>query len=185
MEYTRKELIEICEMAIVPEDKWNNRDSCSAHEGVGRAWAFLKAGVPYKVLRKGSLITNDYTIWLKFTPWDFGSFEYGKRQGNDVVYLPTKARIESANGADWYCCCCSYGDVKCANALHGVECQNNLKKQRTDLNIQCLTIIHAAKNLNKSLLCALNTMADSASWNNMKPRQCWKTNMNADMQYQQ
>lgn len=100
--YTRKELIEICELAIVQESGWCNRDSCSAHQNVGQAWAFLKAGVPYKILRTGNLQTNDYTIWLEFKPKDFGSFENGKRLRKETVYLPTKQRIASANGGDWY-----------------------------------------------------------------------------------
>jgi hypothetical protein len=100
--YTRKELIEICELAIVKESQWHNRDSCSAHENVGRAWAFLKAGVPYKILRKGNIQTSDYTIWLEFKPMDFGSFENGTRLGSETAYLPTKQRIASANCGDWY-----------------------------------------------------------------------------------
>ena len=100
--YTRKELIEICELAIVQESAWCNRDSCSAQLNIGQAWAFLKAGVPYKILRKGNLQTNDYIIWLEFKPMDFGSFENGSRLGNEIAYLPTKQRMASANGGDWY-----------------------------------------------------------------------------------
>lgn len=101
-DYTRAELVDLCERAIVPEEFWHNRDSCHSHEGIGKAWAFLRAGVPYKVLTSGDCATDDQTVWVEFYPRDFNSFEEGDRHGRELIYLPTLARIDSADGKDWY-----------------------------------------------------------------------------------
>lgn len=101
-DYTRDELISLCERAVVPEEHWHDRDSCQSQAGVGKAWALLKAGVPYKVLTSGDCATDDRTVWLEFYPMDFNSFEEGERRGCELIYLPTQARLDGAGGKDWY-----------------------------------------------------------------------------------
>jgi hypothetical protein len=106
MEYTREQLIAICEKAIVPEEKWGNRDSASAQQKVGMAWAFLKAGVPFKVLTEhghGNLVTDERTIWLEFHIKDFGCWDYREgERGVETTYLPTEKRLAECEGEDWY-----------------------------------------------------------------------------------
>lgn len=105
--YTRADLIEICERAIVSHDKWANRDTPGAQEGVGKAWALLKAGCDFRVLypagERGEIcVTNDQTIWLKITHASFDTFDYGAEHEDELVYLPTPKRIDAREGRDWY-----------------------------------------------------------------------------------
>lgn len=97
MEYTREKLIEICEKSIVPHEKWRDRDTAVSQEWVGKAWAFLKAGASFEI-ESG---TNDRTIWIRITVNGFDAFEGGDPQ-TESFYLPTEARLERANGEDWY-----------------------------------------------------------------------------------
>jgi hypothetical protein len=105
-EYTREQLIDICEKAIVPEEKWGNRDSALAHQKIGMAWAYLKAGVPFKVTRQGDspyCVTDSHTIWLEFSVKDFGCWDYREgERGIETAYLPTKKRLAERKGEDWY-----------------------------------------------------------------------------------
>lgn len=112
-DYTREDLIAICERAIVPQDHWRNRDSASAQLGVGAALVLLKAGCKFVVLtadnqERPSLVTDAETIWLEFYLHNFQWFEYGGDdhpdgyRHEDTVYLPTPARLDVANGGDWY-----------------------------------------------------------------------------------
>lgn len=99
--YTREKLIALCESAIVYYNKWCNRDSSSAHENIGKAWAFLKAGCEYKVLVDDTLSTDNEIIWIKMTIHGFGYFEGG---GVDIenFYIPTKKRLNKNVNGDWY-----------------------------------------------------------------------------------
>lgn len=109
---TRQELIALCERARVPQDKWRNRDSASAQRQLGEAWALLSAGCEFEVLReKGGCCTDKNTIWLKIRYEGFNFHEsYSPYDGDaredylddDLAYIPTEARIERANGDDWY-----------------------------------------------------------------------------------
>lgn len=100
--YTREELVAICERAVVPVGKWRNRDSSSAQEGVGRVWALLKAGAEFSILDRGRLATDERTIWIEVDWPGFAHFEYGGHDESDTFYLPTPARLDAANGGDWY-----------------------------------------------------------------------------------
>jgi len=109
-DYTREELIAICEQAVVPMAKWANRDSPSSHEKLGLAWVMLKAGadfyvhppVPGKVVR--GLHTDRETIWVTIYWRNFNDFEYGTRAASesDTFYLPTPDRLKEREGRDWY-----------------------------------------------------------------------------------
>ncbi|MDJ0702802.1 MAG: hypothetical protein QNJ46_05930 [Leptolyngbyaceae cyanobacterium MO_188.B28] len=110
-DYTRELLIRICEQAIVPMNKWKNRDSWSAQRGVGKAWVLLNAGVDFEVCvtEDGEgCSTNEKTIWLEFDGIKgFSAFENGWSEEEDfteteTIYLPTPESLERANGGDWY-----------------------------------------------------------------------------------
>jgi len=107
-DYTREELIQICERAVVPIEKWGNRDSPSSHEKLGVCSVMLKAGADFTVHRakkegESGCLTDDRTIWLTLHWHNFGDFEYGTRFGeSDSFYLPTPARLDQTEGRDWY-----------------------------------------------------------------------------------
>lgn len=109
-DYTREELVAICERAVVPVEKWTNRDSSGAQHGVGVAWVMLKAGADFYInpARPGvrGCHTDDDTIWIDIYWPGFQAFEYGRSDHANwedaSVYLPTPARLDRADGDDWY-----------------------------------------------------------------------------------
>lgn len=103
--YSRKKLIELCEKAIVPEKKWGDRDSSSAHRQIGEAWALLKAGCNYDVRYsdKSAVNTDNHTIWVEITFDGFQAFEEGSGcRESEIFYIPTEMRIEKSKDDDWY-----------------------------------------------------------------------------------
>lgn len=102
-EYTRKELINICEKAFVIESKWHDRDSQISQEQLGKCYALLKDGCDFKVIYDEYLCkTDENTIWLYIYSKGFQSFELGADKEEELFYLPTLKRLEKANGNDWY-----------------------------------------------------------------------------------
>lgn len=104
-DWTRGELIAICERAIVPVDEWHDRDSPGAQRSVGEVWAFLKAGCAFKVLATSGedCCTDENTIWIEIEHPSFSSIEWGRQKGErDTYYLPTPKRLEERKGRDWY-----------------------------------------------------------------------------------
>lgn len=101
-EYTRDELLEICEKAFVHTDRWHDRDSHYAQCQLGECYALLKDGCEFKVLYDDDLKTDDHTIWVTITSTGFAWFEYDGAMEEDVYYLPTLKRLEDADGWDWY-----------------------------------------------------------------------------------
>lgn len=117
MEYTRIELIDICERAFVPQSDWSDRDSASSQMKVGQALALLKAGCHYQIKTKENVsdgsrcITDSDTIWIQFWVKDFSWFEYHDEEANEIegnnkadyhFYLPTDKRLKKTKGKDWY-----------------------------------------------------------------------------------
>ena len=110
LNYTREELIEICEKAIVQETDWNDRDTEASQCKVGECWALLKAGCDFEVMYDdGMCSTDETTIWLYVYSEGFRYFEYasGEEDDNEYkekhhYYLPTLKCLEEANGKDWY-----------------------------------------------------------------------------------
>lgn len=97
-QYSREQLIEICEQSIVPVKKWGNRDTPNVQQKVGVCWALLKSGCSFQIDK-----TTTETIWLSIETPTFNTFEYG--EGNEDVetfYLPTPRRLESRQDRDWY-----------------------------------------------------------------------------------
>ncbi|WP_436702452.1 hypothetical protein [Nocardioides sp. BYT-33-1] len=103
IDYTREDLIAICERAVVPHDRWGDRDTPGAQEGVGKAWAFLKAGCTFRVSTEGKYcVTDDRTIWIEIDHDDFGTRDWGGPGETETFYLPTPARLDATAGRDWY-----------------------------------------------------------------------------------
>lgn len=111
-QYTRSELIKICEDAVVLEKNWGNRDSHEAQKQVGEALALLKAGCEFKTLYGGDLCTSYRTIWIEIAAEGFGFYEgfdhtcnesdrYTYKQ-KEAYYLPTVERLNRFKGKDWY-----------------------------------------------------------------------------------
>lgn len=114
--YSREKLIDICERAFVPQEKWSNRDTARSQIGIGSCYALLKAGCYYEILTeentsKGSVcVTDAQTIWIQFWVHDFQWFECGsdcfEKDGREDMdyhfYLPTPERLEEVDGKDWY-----------------------------------------------------------------------------------
>lgn len=109
-DYTREELIAICERAVVPIDKWSDRDSPSSHEKLGLCWVMLKAGGDFAIHRTAKegergCFTDDRTIWLTVRWPGFNNFEFGttnQPSESDEFYLPTPERLDATAGRDWY-----------------------------------------------------------------------------------
>lgn len=109
--YTREEIINICEHAIVPEKHWSDRDSQASQSKIGEVWALLKAGCKFKVLVQDSSIkgpqlctTDNRTVWIEINSEGFMYHEMAEEEykDKDTFYLPTWERLESAKGKDWY-----------------------------------------------------------------------------------
>lgn len=104
-EYTREDLIKICEQSFVDTDKWCNRDSHEAQCQLGECYVLLRDNCEFKVIYDDEehpyCQTNDYTIWLEIYATGFSWFEGGDK-GCETYYLPTQKRLDEANGGDWY-----------------------------------------------------------------------------------
>ena len=107
---TREELIAICEKATVPQSKWWDRDSAGAIQQMGMAWALLKAGCEFRVIKEdnatdiekvSNTITDEKTIWIDITYKGFRAFEGGDEEMTTFC-LPTKERLKQVDGDDWY-----------------------------------------------------------------------------------
>jgi len=131
-EYTREELIQICEDSVVSCEKWQDRDSASAQKNIQSLYAGLTGGVPYSYN-----IENDsiYIVFEKPTKeqienmqyfcvdsWDDWREWYIKENGEEESlpemfegngidwysngylggYLPTEERLDKTKGEDWY-----------------------------------------------------------------------------------
>lgn len=100
---SRAELVALCEAAIVPMGKWHDRDSATAHEQVGRAWALLRAGAPFTVCSEPPCATDNEMVWVYISWRGFDSFELGDDGSlRETFYIPTRQRITASAGRDWY-----------------------------------------------------------------------------------
>lgn len=102
VDYTREELVAICEAGVVPHEHWHDRDSARSQQKLGQAWAYLKAGCDFRVLTEGTLVTDKETIWIEIDFADFDWFESREELGSETFYLPTQKRLDRADGRDWY-----------------------------------------------------------------------------------
>lgn len=108
VDYTREELVTICERAVVQLSEWGNRDTPHAHEKLGLCWVMLKAGCEFSVhpaSGQSGCYTDARTIWLSISWPDFNDFEYGTTRApsqHEMFYIPTPTRLEAMAGRDWY-----------------------------------------------------------------------------------
>ena len=127
--YNREELIELCRNSIVPCSKWNDRDSCSAQQNIQNIYEGLTGGVEYTyniecetiyidfepatTVQKANMLyinvdsREDYCEWyLSEYGEDFSGEMFEGRwidwDENNHGYLPTKEKLEEADGEDWY-----------------------------------------------------------------------------------
>lgn len=112
--YTREELITICESAVVPQEKWHDRGSRSAQLGVGKALALLKCGCEFEILTSnyggGRRYKNQsdirIIIWVNDSLWFGLPSEDPRLHGEEVSHMlftiPTPEKLERCSGGDWY-----------------------------------------------------------------------------------
>lgn len=103
-EYTRDDLIAICEQAIRPQTCWRDRDSQGAQRQVGEAWALLRAGCEFEIDHTMGTF-NGSTVWVAITSHGFNWFEEGADEeflSRDTFYLPSRARLAASEDRDWY-----------------------------------------------------------------------------------
>lgn len=106
--YTREDLIKICEQAFVPEDKWHDRDSSEAQKQLGLCYVFLKDGCEFEIREEdcseNSIVLDIYSkgfCW--FEDWEEPSERTREvKDKHSYIYLPTQKRLDEANGGDWY-----------------------------------------------------------------------------------
>jgi hypothetical protein len=99
----RKDLIAICEAAIVSCTKWDDRDTSGAQRQIGEAWALLKSGCDFNFLNDGNLKTDEQTLWVGIRFTDFSGYEDDNPDNaTENFYLPTWRRLAEAKGEDWY-----------------------------------------------------------------------------------
>lgn len=107
-DYTREELIAICERSVVPLDKWSDRDTPHSHEKLGLCWVMLKAGCPFHVHPaknpREACYTDERTIWLSIAWPGFNDIEMstGFNSCDEQFYLPTPSRLDECKNRDWY-----------------------------------------------------------------------------------
>ena len=128
---TREDLIKLCEDAVVPCSKWDNRDSYSAQVNIQDAYKGLTGGVPYKyTIEDYGIISiafeqptkeqrkafkhleidslEDYIDWHeeqygKDSRYEmFDSHPVNWKENYLSAYIPTRERLIEANGNDWY-----------------------------------------------------------------------------------
>lgn len=94
----REQLLSLCESGFVPEERWSNRDSSSAHRQLGEAYALLKAGCDFTVYDQ-----KHKSWWVAIQFKGFDAFEYGEHHTtSESFYIPTAESIARADGGDWY-----------------------------------------------------------------------------------
>lgn len=103
---TREELVALCEEAVAPVASWHDRDSASATEQLGKAWALLKAGCDFNLTRGAYCVSDESTWWVDIWWPGFSAFEYGRDDHDawehETFYIPTRKRVDEAAGRDWY-----------------------------------------------------------------------------------
>lgn len=109
-DYTREELIALCDRGLrqATVEQWSDRDSATACQQLGVAYALLCAGADFIVLdgknhphhSESGLKSDDQTIWVHFNFPGFAHFDWDGGFDNETAYIPTAARLDC--GGDWY-----------------------------------------------------------------------------------
>jgi uncharacterized protein (DUF1684 family) len=102
-DYTREDLVALCERAFVPHAKWRNRDTADAQRQLGECYALLRAGCDFVILDgRYGLTTDERTVWVEITFRGFAYFDYDGDWNTETFYLPTAPRLDRRDGGDWY-----------------------------------------------------------------------------------
>jgi hypothetical protein len=126
MEYTRKDLIQICLDGVIHHTKWRNRDSYSAQVQLNDIYNALTANIEY------TYRVEYETIWIDFEKASYGDLSDGSylnisdiedyfndcdperetemfnSNGIDFQsnyrggYMPTRKKLDVIEGDDWY-----------------------------------------------------------------------------------
>lgn len=105
---TRDELVDLCTRALVPQDKWSNRDSAGAQIKIGTARQLLLAGCKWELETDPKPDAN--TIWIRIYYEGFNYHESCNPSiddeadylDDDLFYIPTAHRLAQRVGSDWY-----------------------------------------------------------------------------------
>jgi hypothetical protein len=109
-EYTREELIKLCDEGQVDYSKWCDRDSFSAQRQLHIAKLTLLGGCKFRIItnrKEGSLwekrkiesscVTDEETIWVEIF---YDEWEDGEDWQNH--FIPTPKKLKEVNRGDWY-----------------------------------------------------------------------------------
>lgn len=126
-EYSRTNLINLCERAVVHHSKWHDRDSNSAQQMISSIYEGLTAGLDFIIDEE----TDEETIIIEFINIDLNKLKNGiylpvcdiddyfahcdpnheteMFEGFGIQfdssytsgYMPTKKRLDEANNDDW------------------------------------------------------------------------------------
>ena len=99
IDYTREELISICERGQVPYNKWMDRDSYSSQQELHIIKLCLIGDCKFEIRPQNSkdCATNEDTIWIDifYDDWENGESWH-------THYIPTEKRLKEGEGGDWY-----------------------------------------------------------------------------------
>jgi len=125
---SREQLIELCEKAVVPCDKWHDRDSYCAQREIASIYSGLKAGIDYNATldESGNTIHIDFTSPTEEQRKLIGNYnlpidsleQYREKFGYDnemfngngidwssnslFSYMPSPKGLADSEGGDWY-----------------------------------------------------------------------------------
>jgi len=109
LDYSREELLDICEKALVSEAHWGSEDSAWRQLRVGQIWALLKDGCAFKIILQADCAeaeaedesaycpyyTNERTIWFEI-------YYRGKNEDEvEIYFLPTIERLTNPENQKW------------------------------------------------------------------------------------
>lgn len=101
--YTREILIGLCEDAFTPMEHWYDRDSYSAHQQLGVALALLKCNVPFRIEEcDAKFVRVEFFDIEGFQHFERREHEGDQYYDTETAYIPTRHRLEGAEGKDWY-----------------------------------------------------------------------------------
>ena len=98
----RKNLMELCTQASVPEEEWINRESSVAQRQIGELLSLLRSGCEFAA--NVTELRQTWWVEVKYKGFNFFDRTDGREGEYDteLFYVPTKERLELNKGTDWY-----------------------------------------------------------------------------------
>ena len=96
-EYTKEDIIKLCDDGVVHFSEWDDRDTPSAQSQLATARAYLIAGCPFRMCIKGSIRSDDETVWIEIKHYKFED-----EPSFHTYYIPTRKRLDESKEKDWY-----------------------------------------------------------------------------------